>query len=306
MMALSLPQQTGMRSPSTKFELLNIKGYETDMFFNNLLAVSLDGSIWIGDGVKKGDVCKFTSLQNVKVEGNKLKVISCYNMMIRDIAVTPTNDILLATGRYRLMQITAGSDEVTDSIYCADKTSCGEFTNLFWVHVTKDGNVIASGIREVFVMDKDGNHLRKYGKNKNYKSIFDGHICNVTSTLNGNIFVSQLVRDEGVVVLGKPGIISIYRGHPSINRHEEFYPSSLITTPRDNVIVADGNTHTLHLLDNTGRLLTTYSTENIGIRCPRSLAITMEGTSSVLYVGHDVYEKNPNLGKLYKMNIVEQ
>ncbi|XP_071136379.1 tripartite motif-containing protein 2-like [Mytilus edulis] len=297
--------ELGVPSPPTNVKLINIKEYKTKMLNIRFLAVSLDGSLWIGDGDMEKGFHLFTShtaLQNVKLVGDKVKVISSFNIEVCDIAVSPTNDILLATGEKILKQIKAGSNKVSDSVYFV------ELSYIKSVHVTKDGRVIVGRNKVVIVMDTDGNHLTRYMEDKNNKPIFDGNIWCITSTLNGNIFVAKpYSNNPRVVVLGKGDAISYYTGHPSINRYNAFWPEAVITTPMDNVIVADFSSHTLHILDNTGHLLTIYNTKDRGIEYPRSLAITMEGNFAVLYIGcrnTGSCEDSSDTGRLYKMNII--
>lgn len=102
----------------------------------------MDRSLWIGDGNKDADchpITSHTALQSIKLVGDKLRIISSYKMDVWDIAVTPTNDILLATSEPGLKQIEARSNKVTDSVYCED------INNLSSVHVTKDGKVVVGG-----------------------------------------------------------------------------------------------------------------------------------------------------------------
>ena len=281
---------------STNVKLINIKEYQTNTIFVNSLAVSLNDSLWIGDGYKKGfnPLISPTALQSVKVKGDKVKVRSSFNINVSDIAVTPNNNLLLAIQEPRLKQIKAGSRKITESDFCVE--SC----NLFSVHVTKEhGTVIAGGTKIVIVMDTEGNHLTRYENDMNTAPLFEGTIWSITSTRNGNIFVIEFIDNPRVVVLGKSGLISTYRGHPSINMTNRFHPMSIVTTPLDNVIMADCDNHTLHILDNTGHLLTIYDTMDIHIRYPRSLAINItEGPVAELYLGclHG--------RKLYKMSII--
>ncbi|XP_071136378.1 uncharacterized protein [Mytilus edulis] len=294
--------KSGVSSSETDVKLTNTKQYQIKMSTINFLAVSLDGLLWIGDGDETEGFHPFTShtaLQKVKLVGDKMKVISSFNMRVYDIAVTPSNDILLATGELGLKQVKAGSNKVIYSTYCE------ELTNLKRVHVTKDGRVIVGGYAWVDVIDTDGSHLTRYIRDKNNRPIFERNIWSITSTLNGNIFVVQICPNPRVVVLGNGDVINKYTGHPLINCDITFDPETVITTPMDNVIVADNGSNTLHILDNKGHLLTTYKTPEIGIYNPRSLAITMEGNFAVLYIGCDMSnEESSDTGKLYKMNII--
>ncbi|XP_076079193.1 uncharacterized protein LOC143049448 [Mytilus galloprovincialis] len=259
-------------------KISDVKEYQTNLDLTEFLAVSYDNSLWIGEGIEGGfnPFKSHTALQNVKLVGDKVKVISSFNIEVCDIAVTPTNDILLATGGGRLKQIKAGSNKVTESVYYSN------IPDLRRVHVTKDGRVIVNVSKMVKVMDTDGKHLRWYSKDENNPLIFRHTITSITSTNNGYIFVA-VYYDRQVVVFGKTDIFNIYRGHPNIKDGvTQFYPSSVATTPNDNVIVADSFNDTLHILDNTGHLLTTY--KDIGIPIQEHLAITTEGSFTVLYM----------------------
>lgn len=182
-------------------------------------------------------------------------------MDVWDTAVTPTNDILLATSEPGLKQIEARSNKVTDSVYCED------INNLSSVHETKDGKVVVGGQKWVTAMDTGGNYLTIYKNDMNNKRLFDGAIRSITSTRNGEIFVVQNFPFSRVFVLKNEDVISIYTGHPSVNK---FDPTSVVTTPLDNVIVAEQCNYKLHILDNNGHLLTIYNTKVIGSEYPSS------------------------------------
>lgn len=289
MMSMSGQLKAGVYSSPTNVQLINIKEYQTNLDDIELLAVSLNGSKWIGNGMYKeglNPLTTQTALQHVRIDEGKLNIKSSFNMLVWDIAVTPDNDILLATGKPRLMKIRPRSNRLADSNFCAG-------TALMSVHVTKANRVIAGGRKFVAVMDTDGNLLKRYENDMNRKPYFDGNILSITSTINGHIFVIQRTNNPKVFVLGKDDIINDYKGHPLVNSHNKFHPMSVVVTPVDNVIVADDINHTLHILDNNGHLLTTYNTKNIGLKYPRCLASTRE----VLYIGC------LGGGKLYQMNI---
>ncbi|CAG2194690.1 TRIM9_67 [Mytilus edulis] len=98
LVSISGLQTAGVSSSPTNDKLINVKEYQTEKINIHFLALSFDGSLWIGDGAKRDLHHTFTSLQNVQLLRDKVKVISCFNMVILGIAVTPTNDILMATG----------------------------------------------------------------------------------------------------------------------------------------------------------------------------------------------------------------
>lgn len=75
----------------------------------------------------------------------------------------------------------------------------------------------------------------------------------------------------------------VYFGHREVNSCTPFIPVSIMTTERENVVVSDIYTKTLHFLDYTGKLMTFCNKTNIGIDRPYSLAF--KPSSNSLYQG---------------------
>ena len=289
-------------TPRLEIKMTNIKKFPTTIKNITILAISLDDSLWIGDGNKyKGfhPFSKSTALQKVKVEEHKLKIISTFDIDTWDIAITHNNDLLMATQELKLRQIISSCNKVSESIYNGHADSF----LISCVHVTRNGNVIIAGNKKVpehreiiVVMDSDGSRLSWHEKDKNKKSLFERPMS-LTSTNNGSIFIADIHR---VVVLENINVISFYN---PISKHRSFRPTSVAATPLDNVIVADCHNHTLHILNNTGHRLTTYTTSDIGVLMPYSLAIASVGQFTVLFIGCCTQEKSSEDAKLYKMNI---
>ena len=270
----------------------------------NKLAISSDNSLWIA---------QLGNLEKVKIQGQKLEVrcsFSCSSDAIIgslfDITITNSNDLLLSTQDDKIKQIrckrflgkvVGTSNEIVDTDYYV------ESAKLMHVHATKDDKVIVSG-RESYPGKKTFIMVMDRSCKIHYKLV--GSYTSITSTSNGNIFVLEVNGDKkvSVMVLGKTGVIWYYKGHPSVNNDKSpFDPRELVTTPLDNVIVADCSNHTLHVLNNTGNLLTLINTKDIGIECPYSLACTTEGELSVLYVGCNSWLTKTMEHNLFKINI---
>lgn len=294
------------QAPATDVNITSDKKYSTKMDYIRCLAVSLDGSLWIGDGKVVFHpftyVTHATALQKVIVEDDKLKVISSFNVAVLEVAVTSTNDLLLATGESRLKQISQRSSKIIDSKYCAD------FAKLERVHVGASGRVVVAGEAPspykvvVIVMNIDGSVATVFDNDKNNKPIIDSYPQSITSTTNGNIFVVD--GSKRVVVFGKTNI-SFYRGqHDTKSQKYPFDPQSVVTTMSDNVIVADRVNSVLHIVNNVGHLLTTYDTKDIGISHPISLAICLvHGKRSELYIGCWTSKDTSDKANLCKINI---
>ncbi|VDH94621.1 Hypothetical predicted protein [Mytilus galloprovincialis] len=87
--------------------------------------------------------------------------------------------------------------------------------------------------------------------------------------VDGNIHVADYHPDED-------------SGDTEINKKKPFRPEGIVTTQRDNVIVADIDTSTLHILNNSGELIKHIKTTDNGITYPNSLAFSQTGQ---LYIG---------------------
>lgn len=300
----------GSVSPSNKdpvnVDITIVEVYQTklDAVFN--LAVSLDGSLWIGNGDHKKGIRLFSShtgLQHVKCEGNKLKVISSFNTDVRDIAVTPDNDLIIAAFDSILKQIKNGTNKVEDTVFDMDSdlTTC--------IHVTRKNKMIVGGLSKnkgrVIVMDHKGNRENVYGEDQ-AQGISFSRPSRITSTSNDNIFVAEENPPNGrgrVVVIGQGKILNIYFGHSVVNTVDKpFKPCDLTTTPVDNVIVVDFKTNGLHILNSSGLLFTYINTKEKGITTPVSIGLAMAGNVCMLYIGCP--EREGKDAKIYKLNMI--
>lgn len=298
----NIEEEVEMMTPRLEIKLTIIKKFPTTLENITILAISLDDSIWIGDGNEQEGFHLFskpTALQKVKIEEQKLKVISSFNIDVCDIAITHTNDLLMATREPKLKQIITSVSKVSESTY---EVHADSFL-ISCVHVTKNGKVIIAANKKdpehreiIGVMDTDGSRLTLHENDKNQKPLFEWPMS-ITSTTNENIFIADLRR---VVVLGKVDVIRVYN---PIIKHCPFRPTSVVTTPLDSVIVTDCQNHTLHILNNIGHRLTTYTTTDIGVALPYSLAIASVGQFTVLYIGCSTQEDSFENANLYKINI---
>ena len=92
--------------------------------------------------------------------------------------------------------------------------------------------------------------------------------------VNSDIVVIDRTSNDGgrVVVLGMKGNVKwIYQGHPQINAEDKpFDPCDIVTTSVGNVIVADRDNHTLHVISGEGELLTYKVMSDQGVILPVS------------------------------------
>ncbi|XP_071169292.1 uncharacterized protein [Mytilus edulis] len=272
--------------------------FQTNISLVSFLSPCHDDSLWIAcpnDGV----------LQKVKPEGTNLKTISTFNIKVFGMEITSSNNLLVKVkGESRLKKIDSSTGKLTDSIYDATPFTPSA------VHATYNDKVIIGGFHNdldtsaVMVMSDKGDQEAVYEHDQHKQPIFK-YPKSITSTSNRNIHVADYEQSDGkgkVVVIGQNGdVINTYLGHKEINKEEPFRPDCIVKTSRDNVIVTDRHTHTLHILNNSGVLLTCYNISDIGILYPLSLAFTPAGQ---LYIGGTTPDiSTANDAKLYEVNI---
>ncbi|VDI63348.1 Hypothetical predicted protein [Mytilus galloprovincialis] len=306
-------KDAGSTSPSSKdsanVDVTVVEEYQTQLDGVVQLAISLDDSLWIGEGFHKKGMRLFSShtgLQKVKCERNKLKVISSFNIEVFGIAITPGNDLLVASDEPILKQIKSGTNKVVETVYNVDPYQPWS------IYVTSKNKVIVGGKNYaedkgiVIVMDQDGNHEKMYGEDQT-KGISFAIPWKITATNNDHIFVIDMTfgdnRKGKVVVLGQEDIINTYSGHSVINTEDiPFKPLDVTTTLTNNVIVADMLSSTLHILNSSGHLITYISLNNKGIRKPISVELAMAGHFCMLYIGTSGDDHKD--AKLYKLNMI--
>ncbi|CAC5421994.1 unnamed protein product [Mytilus coruscus] len=225
------------------------KTFQTDLSVVTYLCpcINEDISTWIACDIDN-------EVKRVKPDGNKLKVLSSLNTEVYGMAILQSDDVLLSTGGSKLQQLNITTGKLTDTVYNVKPLLATA------IYITSGNKVVVGGYSEklgrraVFVMNEKGEH----------KTIVTGS-------------------DSGrVVVLGQGGeIINTYTGHTEINKDKQFRPVSIVTTPKDNVIVPDKDTHSLHILDNDGNLMAYHNKNNV-ILYPCTLAFTPKGQ---LYIG---------------------
>ncbi|XP_063420574.1 uncharacterized protein LOC134705787 [Mytilus trossulus] len=274
-----------------------VNQYLTNLSVNDCLSPYHDDSLWIA--CEPDEV-----LQKVKPEVTNLKTISTFNLKVYGMATIASDDLLVSTMKSRLQVISSTTGKVTESVY-----DINPFLPTA-IHITSEGQVIVGGYDvidkrvAVFVINKNGDHECVYEHDQHKRPIFD-YPASITTTSNDYIHVSDYDSQEvcgKVVVLDPSGhVINVYKGDTEINKEVPFGPEGIVTTPKDNVIVADIDTHTLYILNNSGQMITYMKTTDNGIAYPNSLAYTPTGQ---LYIGCSLHEDSTAKdAKLYKVNI---
>ncbi|XP_052071261.1 uncharacterized protein LOC127709669 [Mytilus californianus] len=249
-------------------------------------------SLWISDLLQN-------VMKNVKLKKDNIQIITEFNIPVYDMTTNSNNNLLVSVSdESRLKILTKGSGQISRSKYNVEPLCT------WGIHVTMNQKIIIgaktprsgyrTGSRLVIVMDETGNNLQKYEHDKNNKLLFTLPY-RITSTSNGNIWVVDVFDEDGsgrVVVLGQTGnIIRIYNGNPDVNSKERpFNPTCILTTPADNIIVADCLNHALHILNSEGTFVLYIRTDDEGIRLPHALALSGQGH---FYIGCSTPKRSP-------------
>ena len=151
--------------------------------------------------------------------------------------------------------------------------------------------------REIIVFGENKKEKKSYQYNKHKQRLFT--VPYRITDVNSDIVVIDRTSDDGrVVVLRTEGNVKwIYQGHPQINTEDKpFDPRDIVTTSVGNVIVADYNNHTLHVISGEGELLTYKVMSDHGVIGLLSLDID---TCGQLWVGCNTYKSEANDAKVH-------
>ncbi|XP_063420854.1 tripartite motif-containing protein 46-like [Mytilus trossulus] len=144
-------QSDERKSTELSVDMVINKTHQTDLSTVTYLYPSIhhEKSMWIACSKDK-------VLKKVRPEKNKLKVIFSINTTVYGIAVLPSNDVLLSSGRTTLQQLRVTTGKLTDSSYNVDPLlSTG-------IHITSSNKVVVGGYhgklgrQAVFVINNRG------------------------------------------------------------------------------------------------------------------------------------------------------
>ena len=278
----------------TKLEV--VKQFTTDIGGVNNILNCRDGILWI---------CDNRQLQKVNPEEETLHVISTIKVTVHNMALTSSENLLLAAGTSTIQVIPSGKQELMDSLYDVSPLLPTA------VHVTHDNNVIVgavdklpcfpvTGPRQVIIMDHTGRKKKFFQFDGNKKPLFSLPVRIASNSRNNFGVIDKLSKNyQGrIIVLDQEGDVkNIYTGHPDVNHENKlFSPTGIVTTPSDKFVVADLNHHIIHILSSDGGILTYYNTIAVGVELPYSLSISHTGQ---LYIGCRNYQDSKEKVKIH-------
>ncbi|XP_071180263.1 uncharacterized protein [Mytilus edulis] len=287
----------------TKFKIR--RHYNTGLSYINHIAVCSDDSLWLCDTVDS------TGIHRIDFEGSDRKSVARFftnELKINGIAVLPNDDLLVATDGSVIKRVDFKTGDVSDTNYNVSPLQTRA------VYITPIGHVLVAamtygtafkfpvlpGHRVVYVFDKQGEKLAMYEYDKFGAPLFKMP-DSLTSTNNGNISIADFNAAGGkgrVIVINEAGsVLNVYSGHPDVSK-KLLTPVGLTTTEMDTIIVSDMNSHTLHILNDIGQLLTYVNT--MEARFPYC---TTFNTYGKLYLGCSAPIGQSDKIKLYEIDL---
>ena len=268
-------------------ELKVQKSYTTDLSdVSSLVSLDKTTTAWIYSYGGK-------IIRKVVID-DKIQTIKEIPVEIYDMTLTKSNDILISTINSSDVKLITQSGRIKPFLSVSPLITTG-------IHVTNNNDIILGVVekytykltdkscRKIIVFGENKKEKQSYQYNKHKQRLFTVpyRITNVNSDI---VVIDSTSNDDGrVVVLGKEGGVKwTYQGHPQINTEDKpFDPWDIVTTSVGNVIVADYNNHTLHVISGGGELLTYKVMSDQGVLYPVSLDIDTLGK---LWVGCNAYE----------------
>ena len=275
-------------------ELKVLKSYTTDLSDVHRL-LSLDKTTaWISS--YKGNI-----IRKVVID-DKIQTIKEIPVEIYDMTLIKSNDILIAINSSDVKLITQ-SGQIKQFLSVSPLITTG-------IHVTHNNDIILGVIekytykltdkscRKIIVFGENKKEKQSYQYNKHKQRLFTVPF-RITDKNSDIVVIDSKSKNDGrVVVLGKEGGVQwIYQGHPQINTEDKpFDPRDIVTTLVGNIIVADYNNHTLHVISGEEELLTYKVMSDQGVILPLSLDIDNLGQ---LWAGCNTYKSEADDAKVH-------
>ncbi|XP_052103491.1 uncharacterized protein LOC127736972 [Mytilus californianus] len=280
------------------FEFKVIQQYKTDLPLVEDLVCCDDGFMWIS--FTNGKV-----VQKISFSKGSTFTLQAYEVSPLSIALLPSGDLLISSMESYLNILSKSTDTITESKYRVAPLQTVA------VHVTKTNQIIVgarekgppfpvNGPRQVIIMNMQGKKKKRYHLDNKGNPIFS-QPRSITTDGDNNIYVLDLLSIDKwqgriVALCNSNGVKWTYDGNQMANKEQLFAPFSFVTTPLNNIVVADNN-HMLHILNQTGECIHFLHTKEFDIHWPRSLDIDKSGT---LYIGCKIYNKwNPWEAKIH-------
>ncbi|XP_062616521.1 uncharacterized protein LOC134278216 [Saccostrea cucullata] len=251
-------QTMSLSASVTKVREFNVPGVD------DVYHVSLDQSdrLWISD--LDGNLVQ-TDLQGNVIQKIKTSGGRGYH------TVTQDRDLIFTDKDKKVINRITQDNNITEFI----KTGDWRPLSIHSSHI--NGDLLVGMYGKVTRYNKTGKELQTIQRDNKGQELY-GLPYYITENINGDICTSTL--NKGVVVVNKSGQHRFsYTGQGS-----EFYPHGICTDVLGHILVCDGYSKTVDLLDQDGQFLSLLLTQQQGVKYPRSVCVDDENN---LYVGQD-------------------
>ncbi|XP_062609480.1 tripartite motif-containing protein 2-like [Saccostrea cucullata] len=267
-------QTMSLSASVTKVREFNVPGVDDRFWISDdgVFHVSLDQSdrLWISDDAG--------NLVQTDLQGNVIQKIKTSGRSQGYHTVTQDRGLIFTDQYNKVINRITQDNKITEFIKTGDWSPLS-------IHSSNINGDLLVGMEtyteaKVTRYNKTGKELQNIQwDNKGQGLYITPHY--ITENINGDICVSN--RSRLVVVVNKSGKHRFsYTGQGS-----DFYPYGICTDVLGHILVCDGYSDTVHLLDQDGQFLSLLLTEQQGVYRPRSVCVDDENN---LYVGQ--YDTN--------------
>ncbi|XP_062571719.1 uncharacterized protein LOC134233738 [Saccostrea cucullata] len=254
-------QTMSLSASVTKVREFNVPGVD------DVHHVSQDQSdrLWISD--------LYGNLVQTDLQGNVIQKIKTSGGFGYH-TVTQGGDLIFTDKVKKVVNRITKGNNITEFI----KTGVWVPLSIHSSHINGDFLVGMMTNKEVKVTrySKTGKELQNIQRDNKGQGLYSYPLY-ITENINGDICTSDSVK-KAVVVVNKSGQHRFsYTGHES-----EFRPYGICTDVLGHILVCDGFSDTVHLLDQDGQFLSLLLTQQQGVYIPRSVCVDDENN---LYVG---------------------
>jgi len=289
----TLKKTLSLQSFFARFNIGNkiqvMKTFTSGVNHVNRIQVGQNGSLWISDRSLKL-VQKINRVNDTQLLWDTLQE----KLTVEDMTINSAGNLMASiSNSSNLKLICHSSMLVGDSPYNVTQMQTAA------VHAINHNNKIlvgavnfgplypATGHRQLVLMDQTRGPEMVFQFDKHRKPLFTNPGRITTNTQNTIAVIDWLGADgQGrVVILNQIGqLINVYTGHQYKNGAGKFKPSDISTSLSDNFVIAEPNTHMLHILNSSGRFIFDLSTASneMDIKFPWSLSNSQNGE---LYIG---------------------
>ncbi|XP_065938566.1 E3 ubiquitin-protein ligase TRIM71 [Magallana gigas] len=270
----NMKQTLSLSSSVTKVREYTVPGV-TDVYH---ISLGKSGRFWVSDIIG--------NLVQTDLQGNQLQEIQTSGGSEGYHTITKDGDLIYTSKRNKVINRITPDNTITEFI----KTGDWRPLSIHSSHIKGDILVGMDTDREAKVTryNKTGTEIQNIQRDKKRQKLYSGLPRYITENINGDVCVSDW-RKNAVVVVDKSGQHRFsYTGQGS-----RFNPNGICTDVLGHILVCDGISFTVHLLDQDGQFLSLLLTKQQEVKYPCSVCVDDENN---LWVG----QRYTNTVRVYK------